>query len=251
MTDYQATGYARRFARARAFDSTTQAVWVAELCRLAGPTRLATVVDLGAGTGRFWPILREAWQSECIIAIDKSSRMLAAADTSSDVHTIVGDIDDLPDFGEVDGGLCSMVLHYSRDPVAVCRRLYSAIRPGGLLCIRTATQENIGAHGFLRYFPTAQAAERAVMPTLEAVIGWLIQAGFTSVQTKWVTTVPARSYPDYLGSVASRGFPSLQLVPAMEFWRGFGRLTIACATRRLRQRTVPADHTLLVSAVRP
>jgi SAM-dependent methyltransferase len=251
-TDYNAPGFAGRFVRSRGFDEPTHRIWVRVLREAADGATFAAVLDLGAGTGRFWPVLREAWLPSRIIAVECSSEMLFAAVRDADVEAVLGDIDDLPaTLPPVDACLCSMVLHYSRDATALCGRLFGLLRTGGIICVRTATQETIGTYLFARLFPTALAAERAAMPRLADVVRWLAAAGFTEVRHVAVPVTPASSYLSYLRKVIMRGYPSLQLVSQTEFAVGFGRLALTCLGRRLRGVAVPPEHSVLVTGRRP
>jgi len=251
-TDYNAPGFARRFVRSRRFDEPARRIWVRVLREATDGATFAAVLDLGAGSGRFWPILREAWLPSRIIAVDRSSEMLVAAAPDADVEVVLGDIDDLPGtLPLVDACLCSMVLHHSTDPSAVCIRLFGLLRAGGVICVRTGTQETIGTYFFARSFPTALAAERAAMPWLADVVRWLAAAGFTEVRHVEVPVTPASSYRSYLRKVITRGYPSLQLVPRTEFSVGFVRLALTCLGRRLRGIAVPPEHSVLVTGRRP
>ena len=251
-TDYNAPGFAKRFVRSRAFDEPTRRIWVQALREATDCGTFAAVLDLGAGTGRFWPVLREAWLPSQIIAVDRSSEMLFVATRDADVEVVLGNIDDLPDtLPPVDACLCSMVLHYSRDASAVCSRLFELLRTGGMICVRTGTQETIGTYFFARSFPTALAAERAAMPWLADVVRWLAAAGFADVRHVEVPVTPASSYRSYLRKVVTRGYPSLQLVPRTEFSVGFVRLAFTCLGRRLRGFAVPPEHSVLVTGRRP
>src|SRR5207302_400209 len=76
MTNYEAPGFAGRFALARKLDRQAHHTWVMALADAARGQHQDVVLDLGAGTGRFWPVLREAWRPRRIVAVDKSPAML-------------------------------------------------------------------------------------------------------------------------------------------------------------------------------
>src|ERR1019366_4065579 len=149
-TDYNAA-FAPRYAQSRALSRLAQQVWAVELARVAEGRRVSTVVDLGAGAGRFWPIFRRAWQPDTIVAVDTSLTMLGQSDDHTAVLRIVGDIDALPlASSSADLCFCSMILHYSVATTRVLSRLQEVLRPGGAVCVRTGTPVTLGSFDFLR-----------------------------------------------------------------------------------------------------
>lgn len=249
-TDYSRPDFAARYTRSRALDDAARATWARELAAHQ-PRPGGLCLDLGSGVGRFWPVLREAWEPGAILAVDTSLKMLQESE-AVDVVRVVADLDRLPlADGSVDGCWCSMVLHYSADLEATCRRLFGIVAPDGVLAVRTATPSTLSSFVFLAYFPTALAAERRVMPHEDRVLAALRSAGFAHVRATAVPSGTARTYRGLLRQVWSRGFPSLQLVPAGEFLRGMLRLALMCAVRAARRVPLEPEQSLLVMGRRP
>jgi len=250
VTNYEAPGYAARFGRARKLDGDAGQTWIAALRRAADGRSAAVVLDLGAGVGRFWPILREAWDARCVVAVDRSVAMLRQARPDGTVRSVCADIEDLPFVPRsFDACLCSMVLHYSENPGALCARLFELLRPGGFLCVRTGTQQTIGTFAFLRHFPDAEAAERAAMPSHAEAVAWLTDAGFAQVQVEEVRVLASTTQRSYIRRVLSRGFPSLQSVSRFAFARGAMRF-LGCTTLcALRRAPLPLESTLMIRGI--
>jgi SAM-dependent methyltransferase len=250
MTDYNAAGFADRFRSSRPLDPATQKRW-AELLRKALPdaTVVDTALDLGAGTGRFWPVLRQAWHPRHIVAVDSSAAMLGAAVPATDVEAVVTDIDNdaIAQF-RAEAVFCSMSLHYSADPERVCGRLRAMLPPGGLLCVRTASSETIAANVVLGFFPTAARAELAAFPGRAVIERWLAGSGFL-VRSEVVYTPAAPGHVQLFCRALGRGLPSLQLVSKPEFVLGMLRLGLWAAAGLVRRRPVAMDQTLLVTGV--
>jgi len=252
MTDYDMAGYAHRFVNARALGPELRQVWTDALVRAGQASARSKVLDLGAGAGRFVPLLREAWQAERVIAIDRSMAMLRQMVSHEADVAVRADMAALPLRSDsFDGCLCSMVLHYSSDPVAVCREVHRVLRPRGVLCVRTGAQETIPSFSFLRYFPAAWRAEHSAMPDRAEVVAWLRCAGFTDVVVEKVEATPVRGRWRYCRKVLSRGFPSLQLVPTLEFLVGAAGMIASTAVLALLRRPISPEETLLVTGIAP
>jgi SAM-dependent methyltransferase len=196
-------------------------------------------------------MLRDGWQAERVIAADRSRAMLQRIDAASAVP-VCADMAALPFAAAAfDACLCSMVLHYSDDPRAVCRDVRRILRPGGVLYVRTGTQESIASFAFLRYFPEALAAERKVMPCRDEIVAWICDAGFTEVRSEEVVLVPVEGRWRYVRKALSRGFPSMQLVSPVALMLGAVRLIVGTAVAALLRRPLAAERTLVVTGTRP
>jgi len=179
------------------------------------------VLDLGAGVGRFWQVLCAAWQPDIIVAVDRSRQMLRAGSAQKPGAWVIGDIEAVPLRADsVDACYCSMAIHYSADPASALRLLRDAMRPGAYLCIRTATRETLESFDFLRFFPSARAAELRAFPHENTLSRWILTAGFKILRVETVVTPAEESRWHLLLRVLIRGFPSLQLVPLREFILG-------------------------------
>lgn len=243
-TNYH-TAFASRYARSRALSGHAQQVWCTELVRATEGSLVSTVVDLGAGAGRFWPVFQRAWQPDSIVAVDTSPAMLGQNHDHIRVLRVVGDIDALPlADSSADICFCSMILHYSAEPARVLCRLLGVLRPGGAVCIRTGTPVTLSSFDFLRYFPTAKKAEFSVMPDRADVESWLKSSGFEQIEIRTVTLQPQESRWTRLGKVWDRGFPSLQLVPRIEFARGFVCYAARLAWDAARRQPMASEATL-------
>jgi len=95
--------------------------------------------DLGCGTGQLLhPLLTRA---ERVIGVDSSPRMLEAASrrlasNRREASLRLGSLEHLPVAdGEVDFGLCCLVLHHLSDPAAGLAEAFRVLRPGGVFII--------------------------------------------------------------------------------------------------------------------
>lgn len=250
MTNYDAGGFANRFRTSRPIALEVEQLW-ASLLQAALPSDVVvkTALDLGAGTGRFWPTMRRAWHPTRIMAIDRSLAMLSAGALGSDVEAIVKDMDDetIAEY-RAEAVLCSMSLHYSSNPSRLCARLRLVLAPRGVICVRTASRETIEANAVLKFFPTAIRAELSAFPERAVIEQWLSDSGFV-VSSEVVRTPAASNHRQLVCQAIRRGLPSLQLVSKVEFVLGISRLVLWAAVRMFRRLPVPLDKTLLVVGV--
>lgn len=247
-TDYGAADFPRRYIRTRRLDTASTAMWASILARYVGRDEVDRVLDAGAGVGRFFPVFRTAWAPMHIVALDNSLEMLQVAAEQGDVASIAGNVDRLPlgnDSG-FDVVFCSMILHYSEDPRACVTRLRSTLRPDGWLFVRTGTRETLSSYDFLDCFPTALAAERRAMPSIDNVLPWFQVDGLALVAVEEVSSPSHSTRSQALADVWRRGFPSLQLVGEREFVRGVLRYCARLVVTLIRGSARPAERSVIL-----
>lgn len=250
-TDYSAAGFARRYSRSRPLGKRQRDTWIQVLGHNVPASTVNLVVDLGAGVGRFWPVIAGAWHPTVIVAVDRSVEMLLAGETQLPVIRVVADIDAVPiGPGTMDACFCSMVMHHSPDPEATLGRLRMLMRPGGYLCIRTGTTSTVKSFEFLRFFPTAMRAELLAMPLDEGLTAWILSAGFESLRKETIIVPVDVSRWGRLRAVAQRGFPSLQLVPKCELVVGTLRFACDLVRQWLTSELPASESAVLVTARR-
>lgn len=254
-TNYSTGTFAQSYANSRALGDEVVAAWAATLSSLMPVAPDGLVLDIGAGTGRFWPVFDAAWKPRRIVAVDRSIEMLRRGQTDEagpEVTRVVGDIDAIPvaPTGDFDVVFCSMVLHYSAAPAECLRALCSRLRPDGFLCVRTGTQETLSSFDFLRFFPTALAAERDAMPGPAQLADWTAVEEVRIVTLDEVAVGSSVARARALRKVLARGFPSLQLVPTGEFMVGVVRYAAHLLGAWVRREPRPIERSVLVIARR-
>lgn len=132
--DMAARGFmanADRYARGRPDYPPALDAW------LRGPVRLGhgrTVVDLGAGTGKFVP--RVLGTGAAVVAVEPVAAMLARLTRDfPEVRAVAGAADDLPlDDASVDAVVCAQAFHWFATASAL-REIARVLKPGGVLAL--------------------------------------------------------------------------------------------------------------------
>lgn len=235
--DYEKSDVSQVYAAARALPPYTLAVWRAAISTIvpAGLGKIKVVLDVGCGTGRFSAILAQIFNAT-VIGLDPSERMLAQAKeivSESRCSFLSGSLESLPVADRsVDLVFLSMVFHHVKDWEVAHQELRRALRPGGLVLVRTSLRET-RTHLWARFFPAAHAITVRTMPSANDVVAQMVAGGLVLVNHRTVAQRFAESARSYLEKIRLRGISSLQMISDEEFASG-----IAALERHLRSAAV-------------
>lgn len=165
-----------------------------------------TVLDLGAGTGLFSSFVLARYPRARFTLVDLAENMLAVArmrfqDHPAQFAYTVADIRAIHYPAEFDLAISSLAIHHLEHPEkqALFRRIYQALKPGGIFLNVDqihAPDESLRAHywaEWLRHVRAQGATEEQIRQSiarrqaydhdapLEDQLGWLREAGFSSV----------------------------------------------------------------------
>lgn len=159
------------------------------------------LLDLGGGPGevalalvRQHPALRATvfdWPAAVAVAAENA----AQAGVADRVRTRGGDLAQAGPQGDIGAGYdvvwCSSVLHFVPDPLAVLRKVFDALEPGGVfVCVHAEVADAPDtALRVLPYYTPMRLLGRGVMPQ-GAMQGLLAQAGFVGIEC-----LEARAFP--------------------------------------------------------
>lgn len=110
---------------------------ILDLLKRIDKKNVATILDLGCGTGVAFPIFQKRWPSARITGVDKSPEMLEKAHAAHANVTLTND--DLSTYTpahSVDLILCNASLHWVDDHEKLLPRLMDMLNPGGVLAIQ-------------------------------------------------------------------------------------------------------------------
>lgn len=169
--------------------AVTREVACALLDRLPEAPHLRRILDLGGGPGLVAIALAEHLPAiegavfEYPLAAEVARENIAAAGLGKRLHAIGGDLDH-DDIGSgYDLIWCSSVLHFVHDLPATLQRLYTALRPGGVLlvCQAEVPEEREAAARVVPYYLHMRLQGRHVLAQGE-LAGRLAALGFRTVE---------------------------------------------------------------------
>jgi SAM-dependent methyltransferase len=144
----------------------------------------------------------------------------------------------------------SMVWHHIPDKHQAGREIARVLRPGGYLCIRTATLEAVHSDLYLNFFPSARLLNERIMPGRQELISCLSACALDLVHHS-VVRHPQNSNPsEYADRIALRALSDLASIPDGEFRRGMEELRRYCATAP-RDQVVAVDVDFFVFRTAP
>ncbi len=223
------------------------------MCRMAGITTGARVLDVAAGAGdQTLAIARRVGDKGYVLATDLSPAIVALARDNAvcagftQVETRVADGEDL-DVAEssFDAAVCRLGLMFFPDPLRGLREMHRALRPGGGACTMVFSRPEKNPCVTILM---ATALKHAGLPALDPfrpggllslgqpgrIDGLFRSAGFSDVATTAVDAVfRLPSVDHYLAFVRSSASPILQIL---------GRLDAEVADaawREMRERLMP------------
>jgi len=186
-----------------------------------GPDRKA--LEVGCGTGNYITTLQEltgcqAW------GIDPSPDMLGRAlERQSAVIFSHGRAEELPfKDGRFDLVYSVDVIHHVKDRPASYREAARVLRPGGLVCTVTDSEEIIrGRAPMSRYFPEIVPVELARYPSMSELRAAMEAAGFVDYCE---AVVEVRGEVSDIQAYRDKAFSSLHLISQEAFTRGLANM---------------------------
>lgn len=165
------------------FSPDNLAFWVPLLIEEAQLSHGNDVLDVGCGTGGFTRAIAGRASAHAT-GYDVSAQFIEYArgldaPVAGSVDWVVGDAERLAFAdGSYDRVLLSLVLHQLGHPLVAVTEAFRVLREGGVVLVRTIAPEDVADRVPERYLPTMASADAARLPTVDAIEGWLAEAGF-------------------------------------------------------------------------
>jgi ubiquinone/menaquinone biosynthesis C-methylase UbiE len=218
----------RVYRAGRALSEDTGRRWMDAIGRHLGGRRPGlTILDLGAGTGRFATMLAEAFDAQ-VVAVEPSEKMRAEAERHG-AHPRVayrdGTATAVPAADAVfDFAFLSMVIHHVPDIGACARELHRVVRSGGLVFVRNVFAGRLDGIRHYEFFPSARAIDERRLPTVERVREAFIGAGFALRALDTLEQQIDPSLDAHYDRIRQRALSTLETIADAEFEEGLRRM---------------------------
>jgi len=230
--DYDRRLY-RTYRAGRSLSPDSGRLWMDALAGHVGRNRSdLTILDLGAGTGRFSVLLADAFASQ-VVAVEPSAKMRAEAERGSPHARVVyrdGTAGAIPAAnGAFDFALLSMVIHHVPDLDACARELHRVVKPAGLVFIRNTFSGRLASIRHYEFFPSARTIDEARLPTVEQIRDAFEARGFATEALDTLEQEIDPSLAAHYDRLKRRALSSFELMTDAEFEHGLARLRIAAS----------------------
>ncbi|NQT18260.1 MAG: class I SAM-dependent methyltransferase [Planctomycetes bacterium] len=217
----------RTYHEARRLSPETATLWMAVARGYVGERNAPAILDLGCGTGRFTPLLADAFGAR-VIGVEPADKMRSVAQEKSrhpNVQYLKGTAERIPaQDRSFDVGWVSMVVHHVSDLDACARELHRVVRPGGLVLIRNSFSGRLQTVRAYEFFPDALAIDNARLPKVETVRSAFEAIGFGFVDFRGVEQIIDTSLTEHVARIRQRGVSTFELISDEEFERGIRRM---------------------------
>lgn len=109
------------------------------------------VVDLGCGPGNSTALLAACWPEAQVLGVDASIPMIETASASTlTAQFVVGDFESWEPPAPPDVIFANAAFQWSRDPIALARRYFAHLAPGGVLAVQVPQNFDQPSHVLMR-----------------------------------------------------------------------------------------------------
>jgi len=231
---YDSTDIASIYDTSRKLPEETLKQWIETISNHIPENRIATILDVGCGTGRFAEALSSHFSAK-VYGLDPSQEMLEVAKNTISapfIYFLRSTGEEIPLKNEtVDMVFVSMVYHHIKDKKTAFAEFNRIMTANAYLCIRTATIECMDSYLWFHYFPTARKIDFKRMPSRENLIGLVSENGFELKLHEVVGQIFSKNHRDYLEKIGLRGISTLRKISDDEFHSGLEELRRYCHTR--------------------
>jgi ubiquinone/menaquinone biosynthesis C-methylase UbiE len=231
VIDYNG-GMSASYRSGRALSPEAARTWAEIVAPFVRPGTITTILDLGAGTGRFSALFARTFDAR-VVGIEPSTAMLVAADRGVSLKNLTylaGSAEEIPLQGEsCDVAWLSQVWHHIRDHQACARELRRVVSPGGHILVRGTFGDQLdGFPTLFRFWPaTKQICEQ--LPTIQQTVLVFEANGFVLTEHCRVLQTTSGSLGVFAERTRLRADTALALISDAEFQVGQAAIERAAA----------------------
>jgi ubiquinone/menaquinone biosynthesis C-methylase UbiE len=221
------------YARGRAMPDETKARWMRAFAEHLPPERPLPIVDLGSGIGRLTPALAEAFGGPAY-GVEPSRKMREVAEATAahpGVAYLAGEAAHIP---LADDAAAAVVMflsfHHVPDRAAGAVEIARVLGPGGRVLMVSGLSDRMeGRTWWHRFFPGAEAVERAMFPSLAELQAVFAPVGLTLIHHVQIETQMWPSVAEAAARLRLRPFSTFEHLSEDEIQAGIAALDAAAA----------------------
>jgi ubiquinone/menaquinone biosynthesis C-methylase UbiE len=220
----------------RALSREAASVWAAIVAPFIRQGTNSTILDLGAGTGRFSELFARVFEAH-VVGVEPSTAMLAAADGSAQpkrLAYVAGSAEAIPLRDQIcDLAWLSQVWHHIRDRQACASELRRIVSPGSHVLVRGTFGDKLdGFPTLFRFWPaTRQICQQ--LPTVQQTVRVFETNGFALTEHRRVQQMTCASLGEFAERTRLRADTALALISDAEFHEGQAAIERSAARERI------------------
>jgi ubiquinone/menaquinone biosynthesis C-methylase UbiE len=184
-----------------------------------------------------------------VVGVEPAANMRAAAEAKphpATVRFVAGWAGQTPlDDGAADLVFLSQVLHHVADRPGALREVRRVLRPGGRLCVRQTTRENLDSYFYQQFFPEARALDEGRLPSRAGLLSLAASCRYRTVAVETLRHEIAATSADYVAKVGLRAYSDLEGIPDAAFRAGLDAFRDYCAAHPEHSRSAENDVFIL------
>lgn len=224
--DYDKTKIPAAYDAGRSYTADVLDFWLRTISCAVEKDRIADILDLGCGTGRYSAALAAHFGAR-VVGVDPSEKMLSEARKKGGDRVCFarGSAEAIPvGDASIDMVFLSMVFHHFENPQDAAQECHRVLRESGSLCLRTATSDRADCYPFVPFFRGAKYILSKRLQPLTFIETTFTEAAFERIQHQVVNSEVAANWRLFAEKISCRADSILARLTDEEFASGLAAL---------------------------